>query len=147
MKKYSLFALLLVLAFQVSAQETEKYRKDESIASQVLNNRVPGLQYAPESKAVPQVQPHATMVEEIKAGKYGKVKTGGASAPSPSVTARSANVQLASEKSSVAGSGNSGKASQAPAVTLPSQGDVSEGAGSAKPSVIKETKSLPVKKD
>lgn len=147
MKKYSILVLSLILVLKLHAQETEKYSKNESVGQQLMKNKVPGLKYAPESpQATPQVQPHATMVEEIKNGKYGKVKTGGVSAPASSVPARNATVKLSSDQSSTQSAASSKKAA-VPAVIIPTQGDVSEGALEAQPATSGGKNVLPVKKD
>lgn len=53
--------VLLVQAFIANAQEEEKRNTGESIGKQFLNNRVPGLKYAPEKS---KVQRKATVAEQ-----------------------------------------------------------------------------------
>ena len=149
MKKYLILIISFAAALQINAQRDEKYRTDESISQQLKNNKVPGLQYAPAQSSAPaQVQPHTTMVEEIKNGKFGKVLSGGPSAPVATVAARSASQQLPSDKSASQAAQATQKAQAHPAVTIPSQGDVSGDAPlPAKEAPVKELKRLPVKKD
>lgn len=149
MKKYMIVVLLFAVTLEINAQNAEKNTTGESISQQLKNNKVPGLQYAPAQSSAPaQVQPHATMVEEIKNGKYGKVLSGGTSAPAPVATARSANQQLPSDKSASQAGQATQKSQAPPAITLPSQGNVSEEAAApAKAAPVKELKRLPVKKD
>ncbi|MCG2615599.1 hypothetical protein LZZ85_14960 [Terrimonas sp. NA20] len=148
MKKYLILTLSLVAVLEINAQNTEKNRTGESIGQQYKNNKVPGLQYASAQSSSPaQVQPHVSMVEEIKNGKYGKVLTGGAAAPAPSA-ARSANQKLASDRAASQAEPSGQKATAAPAFNIPSQGNVSEeSAVPAKAVPANELKRLPVKKD
>ena len=53
--------VLLAHAFIANAQEEEKRNTGESLGKQFLNNRVPGLQYAPEK---PKAQRRATVAEQ-----------------------------------------------------------------------------------
>lgn len=53
--------VLLAHAFIANAQEEEKRNTSESLGKQFLNNRVPGLQYAPEK---PKAQRRATVAEQ-----------------------------------------------------------------------------------
>lgn len=75
MKKFVSFFLLIIIGLRLNAQE---FKTDESIATQLKNNRQPGMRYAPVVTTTLQVKPHATMVEEIKKGKYGKIQTSSA---------------------------------------------------------------------
>ncbi|MBO9657442.1 MAG: hypothetical protein J7527_01320 [Chitinophagaceae bacterium] len=149
MKKYMILVLLFAVTLQINAQNAEKNTTGESISQQLKNNKVPGLQYAPAQSSAPaQVQPHATMVEEIKNGKYGKVLSGGTSAPAPVTTARSANQQLSSDKSASQAAQALQKTQAPPALTIPSQGSISDDAvPPAKAAPVKELKRQPVKKD
>lgn len=144
-----ILTLFLIAVLEINAQNAEKYRTDESIGQQLKNNKVPGLLYAPPQSSAPaQVQPHTSMVEDIKSGKYGKVQTGGASAPAPSVTARSASQKLTSDKAASQAEPAAQKTTSAPTVTIPSQGNVAEEAAvPAKAVPANEPKRLPVKKD
>lgn len=53
--------VLLAQAFIANAQNEEKRNTGESLGKQFLNNRVPGLQYAPEK---PKAQRRATVAEQ-----------------------------------------------------------------------------------
>lgn len=53
--------VLLVHAFIANAQDEEKRNTGESLGKQFLNNRVPGMQYAPEK---PKAQRRATIAEQ-----------------------------------------------------------------------------------
>jgi patatin-like phospholipase/acyl hydrolase len=149
MKKYIVVAFALIAVMEINAQNAEKNRTGESVGQQLKNNKVPGLQYAPAQSSAPaQVQPHTSMVEDIKSGKYGKVQTGGVSAPAPAVAARSANQKLASDQSTSQAEQSGQKTQKMPGITIPSQGNVSEEAAApAKATPANELKRLPVKKD
>jgi hypothetical protein len=53
--------VLLAHAFIANAQDDEKRNTGESLGKQFLNNRVPGMQYAPEK---PKMQRRATVAEQ-----------------------------------------------------------------------------------
>jgi hypothetical protein len=147
MKKYSIvFFLAVCAALQLNAQE---FRTDESITKQLKNNSVPGLRYAPvASSSRPQAQPHTTLVDEIKNGKYAPVKTGSGRAGSPAkATARSAG-NLPSDKPA-AETVNAAKAAQkAPVVQAPpTQEGGSNAPAETKTAPVRGGKLNPVKKD
>ena len=99
MKKYLCFiALLLAMNLPCISQE---FRNDESIASQLKNNKQPGLQYAPaasQPSANKKTFTGSSLAKEMKEGKLLPVQRGGTSSV-PAAAARPANVSLPSDKS------------------------------------------------
>ncbi len=103
MKKGFLIMLGMLVAGCISLQAQE-YRTDESIRSQILNNRVPGAQYAPATQAEPKKDKGFTgssLAKQIKEGKLGMpVSAGNGSEATKSATATKANqAPLTSEQS------------------------------------------------
>lgn len=147
MKKYTLFFLLLIIAgLRLNAQE---YKTDESISKQLKNNSQPGMRYAPASSGVKaQPKPHATMVEEIRQGKHGRVQGGGSGAAPGTMRQFNAGNQatLPSSKSS----GEAAQTAKAAAKTAAAQAPPTQDGGNTpaetKAVPVKELKALPVKK-
>lgn len=120
--------VLLVLAFIANAQEKEKRNTGESLGKQFLNNRVPGLQYAPEK---PKAQRTATVAElqenhsessgmQLKKGTIPGMRFAGgggdAKATRSTAKAQAANVALPSDVKL-----KSEELKQAPVVSIPTQ--------------------------
>ncbi|PZR25010.1 MAG: hypothetical protein DI535_19810 [Citrobacter freundii] len=147
MKKYPIvFFLLFLAAAQLNAQE---FRTDESITKQLKNNSVPGLKYSTEtSTAKPQVQPHATLIEEINKGKYAPVKSGPGTARSSAKPAQPNAADLPSNKSATDAAREAKAAQKAPVVQAPPTQDGGSGApAETRTAPVRGGKLDPVKKD
>ena len=145
-KKLVVFLLIISGALQLNAQE---FRTDESITKQLKNNAVPGLKYAPAApSSSPQVQPHATLVEEINRGKFAPVQAGSGRIGSTAKAASRKTGSLPSDKSAT-DAANAAKATQkAPVVLAPPTQEGGSGApAEIKIAPVKGGKLNPVKKD
>ena len=150
--------VLLAHAFIANAQEEKKKNTGESLGKQFLNNRVPGLQYAPEK---PKAQRRATVAEQqenhsessgmqLKKGTIpgmrfdpGSTGTRNANmAPRTTVRRPAAAGTLSSDQK--AGELKAAPATVVPAV--PSQGGVTEQAATKEPNgAIPNTKKAAIK--
>jgi len=94
------------------------------------------------------VQPHETMAEQIKKGKFGPVKTGSGAAGSVARPAQRNAADLPSNKSASDAARAAKPAQTAPAAqTPPTQDGASEAPAGLKAVPAKKAKLIPVKKD
>ncbi len=150
--------VLLAHAFIANAQDEEKRNTGESLGKQFLNNRVPGLQYAPEK---PKVQRKATVAEQqenhsessgmqlkkgtIRGMRFAPGSTGTRNANmAPRNTVRQSAAAGALSSDQKAGELKTAPATVAPAV--PTQGGVTEPAATKEPTGnIPNTKKAAIK--
>ena len=100
----NIVVFLLLLGMSTTSIKAQEYRTDESIASQLKNNRQPGMRYgeSPKRTSTPSMSPEASesLSKLIKEGRMGGLKPATGMGAANSAKPAPANIGLASEQQS-----------------------------------------------